>query len=87
MVRQALRRIELQLPGVTEVAEGAMAGHDLALARSAGGVVEPWFATDGCMSIRDKALSPFQASAHTFLQAKKNPKILTFVGLSDFKYC
>ncbi|SDS46188.1 hypothetical protein SAMN05216585_2353 [Pseudomonas chlororaphis] len=24
---------------------------------------------------------------HTFLQAKKNPKILTFVGLSDFKYC
>ncbi|CAI8885902.1 hypothetical protein EMIT051CA3_30558 [Pseudomonas chlororaphis] len=34
-----------------------------------------------------KALNTFQASAHTFLQAKKNPKILTFVGLSDFKYC
>ncbi|AKA22966.1 hypothetical protein PCL1606_15110 [Pseudomonas chlororaphis] len=25
--------------------------------------------------------------AGAFLQAKKNPKILTFVGLSDFKYC
>jgi len=34
-----------------------------------------------------RALNTFQPRTYTFLQAKKNPKILTFVGLSDFKYC
>ncbi|CAI8884642.1 hypothetical protein EMIT0373P_30569 [Pseudomonas chlororaphis] len=44
----------------------------------------PGFVPDNCRWVI--ALPPPDPK-HTFLQAKKNPKILTFVGLSDFKYC
>ncbi|CAI8885228.1 hypothetical protein EMIT051CA3_30546 [Pseudomonas chlororaphis] len=43
----------------------------------------PGFAPDSCRWV---IALPSPDPKHTFLQAKKNPKILTFVGLSDFKY-